>query len=137
MAQLYQLSLVDACTISVSQYTDNNQTLFTFICRDILLHVNRHNWELLGVSKGANVIIKQVSPLVDTEVVACWFAFYCALGTPVTNYTVSIVYVIHFPQAPELVSLSGHSVTKLPICVDMRLVPNMQSQVYKPVVCFF
>jgi len=31
---------------------------------------------LLGVGKGANVLIKQVSPLVDSEVVACQFMFF-------------------------------------------------------------
>jgi len=30
---------------------------------------------LFGVCEGANVIIRQVSPLVDNEVVACQFVF--------------------------------------------------------------
>jgi len=41
-AQLYQLHLVNACTVIESQYLslENNLTMFAIICRGLLLYVN-------------------------------------------------------------------------------------------------
>jgi len=35
---------------------------------------------VLGVGKGVNIVIRQVSPLVDSEVVACQFGLFNVSG---------------------------------------------------------
>jgi len=46
----------------------------------VLGHVSIVVWILLNVSKGANVLMKQVSPLVGIEVVVCQFVLFTMSG---------------------------------------------------------
>jgi len=73
--------VVTKCQIGDAQ--ENNQILLTIIpvvfhCSECL-NCQTGKWEcwiLLDVGKGANKIIKKVSSLDDSEIVACQFMFF-------------------------------------------------------------
>jgi len=112
MAQLYRLSLVDECTVAESQYSggkyqDSVHSAFSVVfCCLRRCGVNRLTgcWEceiLLAVGKDANVIIRQVSPLVNSE-----FAILCVFKKNLLWVIIQQVCVhCYYPQPTRPVSL--------------------------------
>jgi len=108
-----------------------SQTLFTIIRRGILLHANVWTVQqaaggiMRGAGKRTNGIIKQVSPLIDSEVDACQFAFltgsiFFSLSStswasfpPLSSHSQNIFpYFSRYPPPPGPVSLPWAAIRK-------------------------